>query len=109
MLMSRIVSVKLPRVSLIALFLVVLSSASVRAQNIISVPTSQPTIQAAINAANNGDTVLVAPGTYVENINFSGKAIAVTSSGGPAVTVIDGGAQGPVVTFNQNEPTASQL
>jgi centrosomal CEP192-like protein len=109
MLMSRIVSVKLPRVSLIALFLVVLSSASVRAQNIISVPTSEPTIQAAINAANNGDTVLVAPGTYVENINFSGKAIAVTSSGGPAVTVIDGGAQGPVVTFNQNEPTASQL
>ena len=28
-----------------------------------------------VNAANNGDTVLVGPGTYVENINFNGKAI----------------------------------
>ena len=109
MLMSRIVSVKLPRVSLIALFLVVLSSASVRAQNIISVPTNQPTIQAAINAANNGDTVLVAPGTYVENINFSGKAIAVTSSGGSLVTTIDGGANGSVVTFNHAETSDAKL
>jgi len=49
------------------------------------------TIQAAIDAAVNGDTVLVAPGTYVENIDFKGKAITVKSSGGAEVTVIDGG------------------
>jgi len=48
----------------------------------INVPKDQPTIQAGINAASNGDTVLVAPGKYVENINFMGKAITVTSSGG---------------------------
>jgi hypothetical protein len=79
------------------------------AQNIIHVPADQPTIQAAINAANNGDTVLVAPGKYVENINFNGKAITVTSSGGPSVTTIDGGANGSVVTFNTGEMNQSIL
>ena len=38
--------------------------------NIINVPADYPTIQAAINASVNGDTVKVAPGVYSENINF---------------------------------------
>ena len=59
----------------------------------IHVPGDQPTIQAGINAASNGDTVLVDPGTYYENIDFLGKAITVTSSGGAAQTIIDGGAR----------------
>src|SRR5438094_10590364 len=75
----------------------------------INVPAGQPTIQAAINAASNGDTVLVAPGTYYENINFMGKAIAVTSSGGPAVTTINGNAAGSVVMFRTNEGRNSVL
>jgi hypothetical protein len=79
------------------------------AQTTINVPADQPTIQAAINAASNGDTVLVAPGTYVENLNFNGKAITVTSSGGPAVTIVDGNAAAPVVVFVNNETSGSVL
>jgi hypothetical protein len=55
----------------------------------INVPADQPTIQSAINAASNGDTVVVAPGTYTENINFLGKAITVESSKGAKVTTIN--------------------
>ncbi|PYX00788.1 MAG: hypothetical protein DMG89_03510 [Acidobacteria bacterium] len=79
------------------------------AQNTILVPGDQPTIQGGIDAANNGDTVLVAPSTYYENINFKGKAITVTSSAGAAQTIIDGGQKASVVTFNSFEGTNSVI
>ncbi|HEU0176378.1 MAG TPA: right-handed parallel beta-helix repeat-containing protein [Blastocatellia bacterium] len=75
----------------------------------IRVPSDQPTIQAAIDAASNGDTVLVAPGTYRENINFGGKAITVRSESGPQVTIIDGGAADSVVRFTSGEGRDSIL
>ncbi len=56
---------------------------------IINVPGDQPTIQAGIDVAVNGDDVVVAPGTYFETINFLGKAITLRSSDGPEVTIID--------------------
>jgi len=55
----------------------------------IEVPADQPTIQAAINAALDGDEVVVSPGTYDESIDFLGKAITVRSTApeDPAVVV----------------------
>lgn len=38
---------------------------------VINVPLEQPTVQAGINAANSGDTVLVQPGTYKVNWDSS--------------------------------------
>ena len=75
----------------------------------IHVPADQPTIQAGINAAVKGDTVLVAPGTYLENINFNGKAITVKSASGSKVTIIDGGKVDSVVTFASGETLKSVL
>ena len=62
----------------ICLFLLAAVSLSVLSAT-IKVPADYPKIQLAINAAVNGDTVLVSPGTYFENINFRGKKIIVTS------------------------------
>src|SRR4030095_9351387 len=72
-------------------------------------PYDQSTIQSAINVATEGDRVLVAPGTYRENINFGGKAITVTSESGPQVTIIDGGEADPVVIFLSGEGRKSVL
>lgn len=46
---------------------------------IINVPSDYSTIQEGINAADTGDTILVADGIYYENINFNGKAITLAS------------------------------
>lgn len=75
----------------------------------INVPADYLSIQQAIDATVNGDTVLVAPGTYIENIDFIGKAITVKGSQGPQVTFIDGNHRGSVVIFNKGEKSDSVI
>ena len=104
---------------LIALFL--FAANPVLSQVTIHVPGDYSTIQAGINAAQNGDMVLVDDGTYLENINFKGKAITIASNfimNGDTNhinnTIIDGSQpnhpdSGSVVYFISGEDTNSVL
>lgn len=67
--------------------------------DVIHVPGDQPTIQAALDTAQGGDTVLVSPGVYFERIEFPARSISLESVAGPAETTIDGEGLGRVVRF----------
>ncbi|MFT7618936.1 MAG: hypothetical protein ACI97A_002584 [Planctomycetota bacterium] len=79
------------------------------AQTFRSVPSTYSTIQDAIDASVDGDTVHISPGTYSENIDFKGKLITVRGAWGAALTTIDGGLNGPVVSFVTGEGNSSVL
>jgi hypothetical protein len=74
------------------------------------VPGEYPTIQAAINAASDGDEIIVAPETYTEAIDFMGKAVTVRSSAGADETVISAtGLAKSVITCANDEGPDSVL
>ena len=82
----------------------------------INIPADYITIQAGINASTNGDTVLVQPGTYIENINYNGKNITVGSlflttadTSYISQTIIDGDSVDSVVKFENGEDTTAVL
>jgi len=99
------------RVRIIATGLALLLMASlVAAQKTLKVPSEFKTIQAAINAAAATNTVLVASGTYLENIDFQGKAILVRGESGMLLTTIKAiSTLAPVVTFAHGEGHDSVL
>ncbi len=80
---------------------------------LLRVPSQYSTIQAGINASVNGDTVLVADGTYTgegnKNLDFSGRAIVLISENGPDSCVIDLENFGRGFYFHSGESLASLL
>ena len=83
---------------------------------VINIPADQPTIQDGIDVSVNADTVLVQPGTYIENINYNGKNITVGSlflttqdTSYISQTIIDGNQNGSVVIFMNEEDSTAVL
>lgn len=75
---------------------------------VLTVPTPYATIQDAIDAASDTDTVVVSMDTYYENIDMGGKAITLTSTdpNDPDVvaqTIIDGSDSGSVILCDTSE------
>lgn len=70
-----------------------LAVCSIGLADVLRVPYQYPNIQSAIDAAFDGDTVIVYPRTYTGpgnwDIDFLGKAITVRSKNGPSNCIID--------------------
>lgn len=93
------------------LILLVVGAAGART---LDVPGQYTTIQSAILAAAEGDSVLVHPGIYAEPIDFVGKAIVVTGEDPHdwrivAATAIAHGGPEPIVNFRSGEDRRSEL
>lgn len=80
----------------------------------ITVPDDHPAIQAAIEAAEDGDVIVVKPGKYSGSIDFIGKNITLSSTNPDdpevvAATIIDAGGVNSVVSFKSGESEAAIL
>ena len=75
---------------------------------VIRVPADYPTIQSAIDAAEDGNTVIVSPGVYQESLVLADKTITVASehfltgnSEAIDTTIIDGGGNSSVIEVKE--------
>ena len=83
------------------IFAVLTLAATVTHAATINVSGGGSALQTAINNANAGDILLVAPGTY-SPITTDNKAITIESTGGASVTLIDGGGANRCATLGSD-------
>jgi len=95
-----------------AAFILIAASVPVGAAT-LHVPSEYPDIQAAVNAAGEGDIVMVAGGTYTgasnREIEFTGANIVVTSVPGPELTIIDCEGAGRAFAIYKGEDSTSVI
>ena len=88
-------------------FLVCITVSNTCFAEVHHVPADFPTIQYAVDAAVDGDEIIVAPGTYTstddEVVDMRGKEIWLHSSGGADVTIIDGEDSRRVINCTNDE------
>jgi hypothetical protein len=89
---------------------------AVHAASTLSVPADYPTIQLAVSAAQSGDTVLVSPGFYPEDVVISNKRIILVSefyttgdTNKIDQTIIDGGGSGATITVSGAGASGTQI
>lgn len=106
-----------------ALLVLLASCASAEAQTTWYVDASAPppgaatssspdsSLRAALATASthDGDAIVVAPGIYLESIDFLGKAVRVRGPASGAAAVIDAQGAGPVARFASGEGASSIL
>ena len=76
-------------------------NATVTLKRLITVPNDYPTIQEAINAASDGDTIFVRNGTYYEHVLVNKSVFVVGEN--RETTIIDGGGAGYVIHIVAND------
>ena len=78
-------------------------------EDAVLVPDDAVSINEAIKNVREGQTILVRPGHYFENVGFFGKAVVLKSMTGPFFTTIDGGKKKSTVTFMSAEDKNSVI
>ncbi|MHC1778569.1 MAG: T9SS type A sorting domain-containing protein [Lentimicrobium sp.] len=91
----------------LTMIIAILMTANISSAQIINIPDDFPTIQQGIDAADEGDTILVQPGTYYENIIVSNKTFVLASlylntqdTAYISQTIIDGNLTGSCITMS---------
>jgi len=115
----RRITSKLPKLLPMALFLVLVPAALASNtwyvdgvngndnNNCLSPQTACKTIGHAISLASSGDSIMVAPATYTENLTI-GISLKIIGSGA-ATTIVDGGGVGTVLSIGEAQVILSGL
>lgn len=81
---------------------------AVSARTLVVGPDGYATISAAVDAARDGDTILVRPGRYMESVVIEGKTITVQGDGEREAIMV-GWDQGPAFTLVGTRSTLARL